>query len=545
MTPDNSHNTRRPGNRDRKNDRSSGRPFRNGSDRGHGTDRRPDDKRGQFKRDSRGRNAPRRDDNRRESRHRDGERKGFRHRDGPRRNDRPPRERAPEKPKMYIPDDPRKLLFKGADLQAKGDNDKAMIMFLHGSVLMSKGCENSAVKILESIGKEGFPELKSRISEFCSDDALIEFDYLCQKVDSDYICDYLEKAFSEKKIQAIYRMICMEKVDGEDDVIDTFASGTDYQKIIDGMKLLVKKKDSVKAESHLKALDEKKERKQYVHTAFNRAMKGDAKSKRDLEKLSKEFPEAAFFLGYVKAREEGNGIPWLKEKYPQFNDLIISEEYNLRIGDTDYGMYLRAMKLKSKKEDWIPSMIKAAKNGSQEAMDELQPLMYRTEIKKAVANIHLMNSDLQGLVADYVGGLDETYYLDKYCENVPEKIVEAGKRIGDLDPMREIDWLRAHAFMVECRDALVTKMDDERYHSRKLLYALHDVGRNMEAADLYFAMEGHPDLPAVKWLAKVSRDEDAKEYIRSHFESKGDLETFEYIFVDDGYKKRPKNFRRR
>ena len=41
------------------------------------------------------------------------------------------------------------------------------------------------------------------------------------------------------------------------------------------------------------------------------------------------------------------------------------------------------------------------------------------------------------------------------------------------------------------------------------------------------------------------RDEDAKEYIRSHFESKGDLETFEYIFVDDGYKKRPKNFRRR
>lgn len=528
-----------------KGQRRSGGPRKDGFRKGPRSDRKPDDKRGQFKRDSRGRNAPRRNNSNKEFRRRDGERREFRHRDGPRRNDRPPRERVPERPKMYIPEDPQKLLFKGADLQAKGNDDKAMIMFLHGSVLMSKGCENSAVKILESVGKEGFTELRDRISEFCSDDALIEYDYLCQKAYSDYSCEYLEKAFSEKKQQAIYRMICMEKVEGEDEIIDVFASGTDFQKIADGLKLLSKKKDSAKAESYLKALDEKKERKQYVHTAFNRAMKGDAKSKRDLEKMSKEFPEAAFFLGYVKAREEGNGIPWLKEKYPQFSDLIISEEYNLRIGDTDYGLYLRAMKLKSKKEDWIPSMIKAAKNGSQEAMDELQPLMYKTEIKKAVANIHLMNSDLQGLVADYVGGLDETYYLDKYCENVPEKIVEAGKRIGDLDPMREIDWLRAHAFMVECRDALVTKMDDEKYHSRKLLYALHDVGRNMEAADLYFTMEGHPDLPAVKWLAKVCRDEDAKEYIRSHFESKGDLETFEYIFVDDGYKKKPKSFRRR
>ena len=531
MTPEQSHNPKRS---DRGQHRSGPRRDR--------PDRRPDDKRGQFKRDSRGRNAPRRDGNR--DFKRSGDRKEFRGREGQRRNDRPPRER-PERPKMYIPDDPQKLLFKGADFQAKGDTDKAMIMFLHGSVLMSKGCENSAVKILESVGKDGFADLRTRISEFCSDDALIELDYLCQKAEKDYVCEYLEKRYSEKNPQAVYRMICMDRVDGEDDIIDVFASGADLQKITDGMKLLVKRRDSKKAESHLKALDEKKERKQYVHTAFTRAMKGDAKSKRDLEKLSKEFPEAAFFLGYVKAREEGNGIPWLKEKYPQFSDLIIAEEFNLRIGDTDYGMYLRAMKLKSKKEDWIPSMIKAAKYGSQEAMDELQPLMYRIEIKKAVANIHLNNSDLQGLVADYAGGLDETYYLDKYCENVPDKIVEAGKRIGDVDPMREIDWLRAHAFMVECRDALVTKMDDDKYHSRKLLYALHDVGRNMEAADLYFAMEGHPDLPAVKWLAKVCRDEDAKEYIRSHFESKGDLETFEYIFVDDGYKKRPKNFRRR
>ena len=191
-------------------------------------------------------------------------------------------------------------------------------------------------------------------------------------------------------------------------------------------------------------------------------------------------------------------------------------------------------------------MIKAAKYGSQEAMEELKPLMYRTEMKKAVANIHLYNNDFQGLVGDYVGGLDETFYLDKFCDNDPERIVEAGKRIGESNPEREIDWLRAHAFMPECREALTVKAEDKKYHSRKLLYALHDVGKDMEAADLYFAMEGHPDLPAVKWLAKVCRNEDAKEYIRSHYESIGDMETFDYIFVDDGYKKKSKgNFRRR
>ena len=410
---------------------------------------------------------------------------------------------------------------------------------------MSKGCENNALNILTSVGKDGFHEMRSKISENCSEEALVEFDYLCKKIDPEHDCSYLDDKFSKKNTHAIYRMICMDAIDAEDDIIDTFASDTDEQKVTDGLKILLKRKESKKAEKHLELLKEKKERRQYVHTAFVRAMKGDSKSKRDLEKLSKEFPEAAFFLGYVKAKENNNEIPWLKEKFPQFGDLIISEEFNLRIGDTDYGMYLRAMKIKSKKEDWIPSMIKAAKNGSQEAMDELRPLMYKTEIKKAVANIHLMNSDLQGLVDDYVNGLEETYYLDKYCENIPERIVEVGKRIGVIDPMREIDWLRAHAFMVECRDALTARADDDKYHSRKLIYALHDVGRDIEAADLYFSMEGRPDLPAVKWLAKVCRNEDAKEYVRSHFESKGESEIFEQIFVDDGYRKKPKGIRKR
>ena len=520
---------------DRQGDRRNGGQ-RGGSDRGSG-------------------DRARRDGPRREGSFRGGRREGS---DRPRREFRPrddrprrdfdrdgeyrPRE---EKPRTFIPDDPQKLLFKGVDLQSKGNDEKALVMFLHGSVLMSKGCENNASKIISSLGEEELNDMRTKISEDCSEDAMVEFDYLCQINKRSTDRTYLDTKFSEKNIHAIYRRICLEEVDGKDDVIDIFARSNDEKKVIDGLKLLVKKKDSSKAEAHLRSIDEKKERKQYVHTAFVRAMKGDPKSKHDLEKLSKEFPEAAFFLGYVKAREEGNGIPWLQEKFPQFQDIIIAEEFNLRIGDTSYGMYLHAMKIKSKKEDWIPSMIKAAKYGSEEAMEELRPLMRRTDIKKAVANIHLNNSDLPGLVDDYVNGLDETYYLDKYCENIPEKIVEIGRKIGDVSPEREIDWLRAHAFMPECRDALTTLADDKRYHSRKLLYALHDVGKNMEAADLYFSMEGHPDLPAVKWLAKVCRDEDAKEYIRSHYESAGDMETFDYIFVDDGYKKRPKNFRKR
>jgi len=56
-------------------------------------------------------------------------------------------------------------------------------------------------------------------------------------------------------------------------------------------------------------------------------------------------------------------------------------------------------------------------------------------------------------------------------------------------------------------------------------------------------MEGHPDLPAVKWLAKVCRNEDAKEYVRSHFEERGESDVFESIFIDDGYKKRGKGRR--
>jgi len=468
----------------------------------------------------------------------------YRERGGrPRNYDRPPRSERPPRPeKPQLPTDPQKLLFKGVDLQAKGNDEKALVYFLHGSVLMSKGCENNAMKIIDS-NKDDLPGLRSKIAEECSEDALVEFDYLCIKTDGSYDRTSFDNEFSKNNIWAIYRSICMDEVGPEDDVIDTFASGSDEKMVMDGLKILVKKKDSEKAEKCIKRIEERKERKQYVHVAFSRAMKGDNKSRRDLERLSTEFPEAAFFLDYVEARDRGEHIQWLKEKFPQFSDLIISEEFNLRIGDDPYGMYLRAMKIKSKKEDWIPSMIKAAKNGSEEAMEELRPLMHKPAIKKAIANIHLTNNDFQGLIEDYVNGLDETYYLDKYCENVPDRIVEVGRRIGEISTEREIDWLRAHAFMVECRDALSARAEDEKYHCRKMIYALHDVGRDIEAADLYFAMEGHPDLPAVKWLAKVCRNEDAKEYVRSHFEERGESDVFESIFIDDGYKKRGKGRR--
>ena len=511
------------GHRNRSGDRNEGRPRDRGdrrrSDRPRDEHGRRDDRKGSDRpRDGRGRHDDRREYRPRDERHEVKE--------------------APYRPKL-ISNDPQKLLFRGVDLQSKGENDEAMLMYVHGSVLMSKGCENNASRLLDTIGKDSFLTIREAIARDCSEDALIEYDYLCIRKDPGYDRSYFDGMYQEGRCHAIYRRICMEEVDGEDPVIDTFAGFRDDPRVPEGLRLLVKRKDSRKAQDCIEAIKRRDADRQYIHTAFNRAMKGDRKSIRDLERLSSEFREAEFFLGYIKARESGDPIQWLKDNFERYGDMIISEEFNLRIGDTPYGLYLRAKKIQSKKEDWIPSMIKAAKNGSDEAMYELRPLMHRTDIRKAVSDIHLRNGDLEGLIDDYIGGLDDTQFLDKYCENLPLKIVDIGNRIGERDPMRHIDWLRAHAFMPECRDALVTLAKDERYHSRKLIFALHDVGKNIEAADLYFLMEGDPELPAVKWLQKVCRDPDAKEHVRQHYESIGDTKTFDYIFEDDGYRKRP------
>lgn len=447
---------------------------------------------------------------------------------------------------MRISSDPQKLLFRGVDLQAKGNGDAAMVMFLHGSALMSKGCENNALRLLEMTGSDGLGHLREKISEHCSEDALVEFDYLCI-LNGGKERSFLDSNLSERNEHAIYRAICLGEINGDDPIIDVFASRHDDEdaKIMDGLKLLKKNKDSRMADRHLLRFEDRRKRRQSIHSAFARAMNGETFAMKELTGLSDEFPEAEFFLGYVKAKESGDPVPWLRSKYSEFGETMISEEFNLRIGETPFGMFLRAKKIQSRKEDWIPSMIKAAKNGSEEALEELRPLMYRPDIKKAIANVHLINNDFDALARDFAEGLDETYYLDTFCGKVPEMVVEAGRRIGETDPMREIDWYRAHAFMEECRNAIAGRKDNERYRSRKLIYALHDVGKNIEAAELYFRMDGCPEQPAVKWLAKVCRDEDAKEYIRSHYESVGDLDTFEYIFADDGYKKRPRSRDRR
>ena len=132
MTPENSHRNDRPRDRDSRNGPKGKRPFRGRSD--DRKDFRKDDKR------SFERKGPRRDD-RGHSQNR--ERKPFE-----RRERREPCEKT-ERPWITIPDDVQSILFKGVDFQMKGDDVKAMILFLHGSVLMSKGCENNASRILD------------------------------------------------------------------------------------------------------------------------------------------------------------------------------------------------------------------------------------------------------------------------------------------------------------------------------------------------------------------------------------------------------------
>lgn len=511
------------------------RPYRGRKDGGHASDRRPRRERDNEERGRNRSNGPRRD----------GERRERRDDRTQRRENRPRKETAEEvmtteRPRLILSNDPQRLLFKGVDMQENGDTDTALIMFVRGSVLMSKGCENNAVRLLESIDREDVPALRERIAVHCSDDDLVEFDYLCWKAHPVHEMAFLEQKFKEGNIQATYRMVYAGKMDPEDPAIDVFSECPDDPRGAEALKILSKKYDSKKAAAILKSNEEREKRRQSTYVAFNRAMKGDGKALRDLEKLSSEFKEAAFFYGYAKARENGNGIQWLKDNYDEYQGLMISEGYNLRIDDEPFGMFLRAKKIQSKKEDWIPSMIKAAKNGSEEAMRELEPLMYREDIKRAVAGIHLANNDLDALIDDYLNGLDDIVFLDRYCMNVPSKIVDIGEMIGQKNPERGIDWLRAHAFTMECRDALVSFSKDERYQCRKMIFALHDVGRDKEAAELYFILEGNGDVPATKWLRKVCKDEEAKEFVRQHYESIDDLGTFDSIFEDDGYVRRQK-----
>ena len=569
------HRRRGPGGRDRRDgDRGDRRPRRDDryrdDDRGeryaprrdfkddpHGKDCRnkPREKDLRQRQDFKGHGAPR-DDHRdfkdkprgRDFRNKPRE-KDFRQRQdfkghGAPRDDRRTRSTAEERPSdrqdatLTIPSTPQRILFKGVDCEVTGRKDLAMVLYLHGAAKMSRGCENNALRMLREMGPKEFSTVRGRVAKSCPEDAMIAFDYLCATLDDGYDRSGLDSAAETGNCLAIYYRIRMEEVEGDDPCIDVFASSSDEKMVEDGLKLLVRKKDSARAEELLRELEHRRKLRQSIRTEFIRAIRDDSSSRRRLEELSTTFPEARYLLGYLDTsdREE-----YLRDGMPEYGDIILSMAHELGISDTPFGKYLSAMKLRSDGEEWIPAMVSAAASGSDEAMVELGPVQTRRDVRKGLCSIYLTRGDMAGLIKCYDG--EDASYLERFCAGDPARMIEVGKHIGGS---REVDWLRKCCLdgSMECRDALVAIASVESRRNKQLIYALHDVGADLDAAKLYFDMYGDPALPAVKWLAKVCEDEDAREYVRSRFEEMGDLRTFDSIFVDDGYRKRDVRNRR-
>ena len=465
-------------------------------------------------------------------------------REGFERKDRESREEPQEQRKLLLPQDASRLLYRGIDCLENDNTDLAIIMFLHGSVMMSEGCENNADRILKETGKANFQDLRARVGPQCTEDALTEYDYLCIRRGADIDRTFFDNEYTKGNTHAIYRKICLEEIVADDPIIDEFASRypDDGDKVMKGLELLKKKKNSEKAAAHLERIEEGIKLKQSVYVMFTRAMNGDARAVKELKQNSKKVPEAAFFSEFLSAKAEGNEISWLRAKYPQYKDLIVSRQGEFKIQDDPFGMFLRAKNLEMKKEEYMSMMMNAARAGCPEAMDELSNKMFRNDVRKCLAGIHLKNGDLTNLIIVYQAGLDDTYYLDQYCGSDPDKILEVGRELGKQSVAKEIDWLKDHydKGMEFCRQALVDKSLDDFYRSKKMIYALHDVGADREAAELYFEMEGDPEVPSVKWLKKVCGSDDVKEFVRKHYEDRNDLATFDSIFEEDGYERRPK-----
>ena len=455
-----------------------------------------------------------------------------------------PSEEPQETRRLILPQDASRLLYKGIDYLEKGDTNVAMVMFLHGSVMMSEGCENNADRILKGVGKSGYQAMRTEIGPNCSEDALTEFDYLCMTHSKSYDRTFFDTEYSKGTTHAIYRKICLEEIEGDDPVIDQFALrySDEAAKVKKGLEILIKKKDSESASKHLARFEEAAELKKSIYTLFTRSMNGDASAVRQLKEHSKKVPEAAFFSEFLAARSEGKAEEWLRAKYPQYKDLIISKQGEFKIQDTPFGTYLKAKSLERKKEEYMSVMMNAAKAGSPEALEELSNKMFRNDVRKCLAGIYLKNNDLPKLVLVYQAGLDDMYYLDQYCGDDADRILDAGKELGKQSVGKEIDWLKDHydKGMDFCKDALIEKSKDGFYQNKKMIYALHDIGCDMEAAQLYFSMEGNPELPSVKWLKKVCANDEVKDFVRKHFEDIGDIATFDSIFADDGYERRPK-----
>ena len=439
---------------------------------------------------------------------------------------------------LTIPSTPQRILFKGVDCEVNGRRDLAMVLYLHGAAMMSRGCENNALRMLREMGPGEFSTVRGRVAKSCPEDAMIAFDYLCATLDGNYDRSTLDAAAEAGNHLAIYFKIRMEEIGGDDPRIDVFASGPDEKMVEDGLKLLVRKKDSARAEELLKELEHRRKLRQSIRTEFIRAVKDDRTARRRLEELSATFPEAEYLLGYLDTsdREE-----YLRNGMSEHGDIILSMAHELGISDTPFGKYLSAMKLRSDGEEWIPAMISAAAAGSDEALAELGPVQTRRDVRKGLCSIYLTRGDMAGLIKCYDG--EDMSYLERFCAGDPMRMIDVGRHMGGS---REVDWLRKCCLdgSAECRDALVAIASVEDRRNKQLIYALHDVGADLDAAKLYFDMYGDPALPAVKWLAKVCEDEEAKEYVRSRFEEMGDLRTFDSIFVDDGYRKRDGRGRR-
>ena len=439
---------------------------------------------------------------------------------------------------LTIPSTPQRILFKGVDCEVNGRRDLAMVLYLHGAAMMSRGCENNALRMLREMGPGEFSTVRGRVAKSCPQDAMIAFDYLCATLDGNYDRSALDAAAEAGNHLAIYFKIRMEEIEGDDPLIDVFASGPDEKMVEDGLKLLVRKKDSVRAEELLRELEHRRKLRQSIRTEFIRAVKDDRTARRRLEELSATFPEAKYLLGYLDTSDREG---YLRDGMSEHGDIILSMAHELGISDTPFGKYLSAMKLRSDGEEWIPAMISAAAAGSDEALAELGPVQTRRDVRKGLCSIYLTRGDMAGLIKCYDG--EDMSYLERFCAGDPMRMIDVGRHMGGS---REVDWLRKCCLdgSAECRDALVAIASVEDRRNKQLIYTLHDVGADLDAAKLYFDMYGDPALPAVKWLAKVCEDEEAKEYVRSRFEEMGDLRTFDSIFVDDGYRKRDGKGRR-
>ncbi len=444
---------------------------------------------------------------------------------------------AEQEYKLTIPSDPQKILFKGIDCQVNGRDDIALILFLHGAVGMSKGCENNAITMMRGMNQETLASTRASIADKCTPQAMVEFDYICLTLRPDSERRFHEGMYADRDQHAIYCMMRLEQVDPEDPVIEEFASryDTEPERVTDGLIFMKRRMGSEKAEKCIETNEQRKKLRLSIRNVFAKAVRGDKDAARRLEELSATFPEAGFLSGYVDAMAAGDGIAYLRNGYRDNAKLIVSMSADMGISDEPFGMFLKAKRLQADKEDWIRFMIDAAKAGSDEALEELRPVQNRADVKKAFSSIYLARGDAENLVRAYDG--EDSYYLDQYCAGNPDRIVAVGKL---MNGEKEIDWLKKNCRngAEECRDALVAMAADESRHSKRLIYALHDVGADMDAAKLWFAMGDDPAIPSFKWLGKVCEDDSVKEYVRQQFEERGDPETFEAIFVDDGYVKK-------